>query len=379
MKNIFLILFTLIIASCNGQVFKYRSIPESLRAKVSGSNLNTQAAAALSKPNSKGCNLEEILDKTRLDDSQYVTTTLNEIFASCSEVLLPNSAMIVSEEGLDIPSDFILIFQPNSLIRIEDNGREQYEVLRIHNVANVTIIRPTIVGDRTGHKGKAGEWGMGISVRSSHNIVIQGAHISNCWGDGIYVGQDAKRGSSANVKIVNSILDNNRRNGISITSVDGLDINNVIVANTNGTLPMSGIDIEPSNANEVAKNIQLSNIFTYNNVKGGIIVNLNKLSNRGEKKPIVSINIDSHEDEYSGMGFYVSGVKDHLNAQKIEGSIVVSNSVLKNNGTPINFGNNLEFLPSVTISKIDVIKKNSTNLERVKERTRTYRNIVFKD
>src|SRR5690606_12146781 len=164
----------------------------------------------------------------------------------------------------------------------------------------VQIISPVIIGDIESHRGNSGEWGMGIAIRSSKNIVISSPHISNCWGDGIYVGENQKNGPSRDIQISNAVIDNNRRNGISITSVNTLQITNSIISNSNGTLPMTGIDIEPGNENEEIKNVVISNVTTFNNHKAGIVVNLSKLSANGKKDHNVSINIDSHKDEFSG-------------------------------------------------------------------------------
>ena len=39
-----------------------------------------------------------------------------------------------------------------------------------------------------GHTGNTGEWGHGIAVFGSTNVTIENVDISQCWGDGIYLG-----------------------------------------------------------------------------------------------------------------------------------------------------------------------------------------------
>src|SRR5699024_9046472 len=103
-----------------------------------------------------------------------------------------------------------------------------------------------------------------------------------------------------NVKIINGVLDNNRRNGISIISGRNIEINNVFISNTNGQNPQSGIDIEPNSNDDILENIKLLNIETFNNTMNGIVVSIGNLS--GQKKKELSIKIDNHKDTYSYLG-----------------------------------------------------------------------------
>lgn len=105
--------------------------------------------------------------------------------------------------------------------------------------------------------------GHGINVISSANISIKGLNIKDCWGDCIYVG-----GSSKNVDIFDCKLGNGRRQGISITSADGVTIEDCKIKNVSGTNPQAAIDIEP-NRNEIVDNIIVRNIYC-ENCYGGI-------------------------------------------------------------------------------------------------------------
>ncbi len=82
---------------------------------------------------------------------------------------------------------------------------------------------------------------------------------------------------SKNIIIQNGFIDYARRDGISITSANNLEINSVFISNTFGTLPMAGIQIEPSLPEENIKGESIKNIYTYNN-SIGISVNLQTFS-----------------------------------------------------------------------------------------------------
>ena len=165
-----------------------------------------------------------------------------------------------------IDTDVSLLPESNSTIDLNGaklkaipNGLDYYEVIMIQNKKNVVVKNGTIVGDRDDHTGLTGEWGHGIYVHSSDNVHIDNMSISDCWGDGIYVGDQ-----STNVKIENCTIDNNRRQGISIVEAQDVIVTNNLIKNTNGTAPQAGIDIEP-NASQTCKHVLVSNNMFYNN------------------------------------------------------------------------------------------------------------------
>lgn len=123
----------------------------------------------------------------------------------------------------------------------------------------------TIIGDKTTHLGESGEWGMGIALDNAINVRISGLTIKNCWGDCIYVG-----GESKCVKIDKCILDNGRRQGISITSGNDIVIKRTKILNVNGTAPQYAIDVEP-NRGDMCDNIFVDHV-EIENCKGGIQV-----------------------------------------------------------------------------------------------------------
>ncbi len=122
-----------------------------------------------------------------------------------------------------------------------------------------------IIGDKHTHTGTSGEWGMGIDVEDAHHVTIAGLTIKDCWGDCIYVGSN-----STDIKIEKCKLDHGRRQGISVTSANGLLIRDCFITNVSGTAPEYAIDIEP-NKNETVDNVQIENI-SVNNCNGGILV-----------------------------------------------------------------------------------------------------------
>jgi hypothetical protein len=118
---------------------------------------------------------------------------------------------------------------------------------------------------------KKGEWRHGLALYDVKNFQIVGLTIRDTGGDGIYIGAGAK-GACDDVTIKDVVLKGNYRNGISIISVNGLIIDNTIVADTGvgtGTAPKDGVDFEPNAASQVVKNVIVKNsIFTGSAVDG---------------------------------------------------------------------------------------------------------------
>ena len=123
----------------------------------------------------------------------------------------------------------------------------------------------TIVGDRETHKGDKGEWGFGINILEARNVRVSGLNVKDCWGDCIYVG-----GKSKNVLIENCTLSGSRRQGISITSADGVKIYGCEISDIEGTEPEYAIDVEPD-PGEYCDKIMIENVNAFN-CKGGFMV-----------------------------------------------------------------------------------------------------------
>ena len=153
----------------------------------------------------------------------------------------------------------------NGTIRLNANKYGKYDIIRAEGENIYIGGNGTIIGDREEHKGKLGEWGMGIRIDRCNDISISGLKIRNCWGDCIYVG-----GNSKNVLIEQCSLERSRRQGISVTKASGVTIKNCAIANISGTNPQCAIDIEPNKSDSVDK-IQIDKV-SIKDCEGGILV-----------------------------------------------------------------------------------------------------------
>lgn len=158
------------------------------------------------------------------------------------------------ETGIYIRSNTTLVL--NGTIRLKPNAFTNYHV--VEATGNNIVIKGsgTIIGDKDTHTGKTGEWGMGLDVARGTNVNISGLTIKDCWGDCIYIGDNSKK-----VTVDNCTLLNGRRQGISVTSADGVKISHCNIHEIYGTAPGCAIDIEP-NENCSVKNVIIEYIKT---------------------------------------------------------------------------------------------------------------------
>lgn len=293
--------------SCNAQKdFAYRNIPSKYDYLFTDNFVKrNEILKKLKNPFNVSAVLPEKYDKSGHAD---YTQILQKAIFEHREIIFPGGIFKINKKGLTIPSNTKIYFEENCLFQLEKNRLVRYEILRIHDVENVELYYANILGDRYEHLGKEGEWGFGISIQDSKNIMLYKPIVKDCWGDGIFIGSEGKI-LSKDVEINGGLVDNNRRNGISVTSVVNLYLSNIVAANSNGTFPKAGIDIEPSNNWEYINNVNLFNILTYNNEEDGLSIVLAALKAPASK--VISIDVKKHMDLYSkfGMGILMDNKK----------------------------------------------------------------------
>ncbi len=258
------------------------------------------------------------------NDTVAIQAAIDRVAPTGGTVLVPNGVYMVDGiRYLRLKSNITFKMDKGTLLKVIPNSSNSYSTLRLQDVSNVNIIGGTLQGERDQHTGTTGEWGMGVDIRNSKNIVIEDVTSRDMWGDGFYVTGAA----SANIVACNVTADNNRRQGMSITSVDGAVIKNSVFKNTNGTLPSAGIDIEP-NPNDRINNVQILNSVFNNNAGAGILST-----------------------------FYNS--TDHVGA--ITTNLVIANNSVYNNGTVGKYSAGIQLSSQISPKVMNNIVVNSTH------------------
>lgn len=170
-----------------------------------------------------------------------------------------------------------------------------------------------------------------ISVQGADNPIIQGFKLLRSGGDGITVNKVPGANPANhpyNVVIRDVICDDNHRQGISVISADTLTVTDCIFKNTIGTAPQSGLDIEPSVATDVLKEIKFVNCSFINNAGNNVEINLRELVGAGLTPVDITFEGCLMDDgPNNGMAFF------SLNPDTgPTGTILVNNATISNMG-----------------------------------------------
>lgn len=282
------------------------------------------------------------------------TEAIQLCFDTVKNIIIKDGTYMVDAETGVLPKSNSNITLVNATLKAITNDVTHYNIMLINNVSNVNIKGGIIEGERSTHTGETGEWGMGISVvGNATNIHISDIILKNCWGDGLYIN------AAKNVTTQNIICDNNRRQGISIVSVEGYHSLNDRLINTNGTSPECGIDIEPNSSTDKIKNVVLENLYTENNNGCGLNVYIWQLNDTSDPADIQIIN---HHDKGSVTGENIS----HKASARF--TIISENPLLENNNTGISLRDCFDN----GIDKVMIIKPKIINCNYNTSVTATY-------
>ncbi|WP_336806383.1 right-handed parallel beta-helix repeat-containing protein [Fulvimonas yonginensis] len=228
------------------------------------------------------------------DDTAAIQAAINSLPSDGGTVTVPaGHYMINALKPIKMRSHTRLLMDSMATLEVIPNSASRYWVIKVWDVTDVRIVGGNLVGDRAKHIGTSGEWGYGINIQGSKNVMVKGVSLSNFWGDGIWIGATGW-GSSASrsdyVTINGVVSSNNRRQGLSIGPAQHVYIVNSTFKDTNGTLPEAGIDIEPqdqgpANTIRLEKNTFSGNrgngIELHSNISDVAIVGNTMTGNRG--------------------------------------------------------------------------------------------------
>jgi parallel beta-helix repeat protein len=207
----------------------------------------------------------------RHDDTPAFQAAIDALPQAGGTVEVPDGVYLIdAEASVRLRSRMLLKLSPGAKLIAKPNRSPRSFVLLVSKVSDVEISGGQIVGERAGHSGTEGEWGHGIQVRGSSRVTIRGIRVSDCWGDGLYVGAaDPDQVPSDDVAIANVVSTGNRRQGLSIAGARNVHVSNSEFSNTAGTNPQYGIDIEPNRPGS-ASGIVIENCVIKGNRGGGI-------------------------------------------------------------------------------------------------------------
>lgn len=221
------------------------------------------------------------------DDTRAFNEAVSKLNDTCNVLYVPEGIyQIDAEASIKLKSNMKLVLSQNAVLKAINNSSRNYNIICVDNISNVTISGGQIQGERYGHGNSGGEWGMGIGVYDGRNITISDVKISDCWGDGIYLGSRNENNTKAGcreITISDCNLINNRRNNLSIVCADDVTINGCAFRDANGTAPQYGIDIETNNSSNPCERIEILNSVFEGNTSAamGIVTNANDITISG--------------------------------------------------------------------------------------------------
>lgn len=194
---------------------------------------------------------------------------------------------------LIIPSNTELIL--DGTITLVPNNYTSYSILYLSGEHIAVSGYGTIKGDKHMHTGSKGEWGAGVDIMNAIDVTVSNITVRDCWGDCIYVGDNSR-----NVLIKGCTLIHGRRQGISITSANGVTVRKCKISDVGGTDPEYAIDIEP-NRGKTVNNILIEDV-TVKNCKGGFMANGCASDSRIGTVTITDCNVDADDRPGINMG-----------------------------------------------------------------------------
>lgn len=199
------------------------------------------------------------------DDTQAIKAAIQALGEHNATLFFPEGTYLVTED-IELRSNMTVKgVGASSIILRAPNDESHYRVFRCMDVSNIVISDITIQGDKDEHTGVDGEWGNCLSLEGAHNITIERCYLLQGWGDGVYISGGTHFNKSFGVNIRDTKISDNRRNGISVISVDGLTIDGCTISYTGGTAPEAGIDFEPNELGQGVLNVKISNTNFTNN------------------------------------------------------------------------------------------------------------------
>lgn len=215
-------------------------------------------------------------------------------------VYIPGGTYLIDVDiSVRLEDNINLVMTPDTVLKAKPTKTSLNAVIEIGDVTNSTVNGGKIIGERYEHLARGGEWGRGIEITGSNHIRISNVVISSCWGDGIYVGSNNKQDYSADILIERFSIDDCRRTGITVVSSKNLIIRDGLIANTNGTVPEAGINLEPNKNVEMIYNALVENVQTVSNNGYGIDICFCNIPNASGD---ISIIIKNHTDRDSRSG-----------------------------------------------------------------------------
>lgn len=275
-------------------------------------------------PNSTTKGINEAIQYASKNNIEYIQLKKG-IYLINGNTTNYNNFETAQKKGIILESNITLDLNGSTIQHIS-SSYPNYAVFSVTDVQNVEISNGIIIGDKYTHDyttSSTHEWGFGIDVKGSKDVIINNIQIKETTGDGIILGDYTNEEYTENVIIRNCKITDCRRQGISIVCAENVHISENEIDNIKGTTPQSSIDIEPYSPFQHVKNVVIENNIFYNNASGiavafsGDSQNINVLNNKMTNAGVVCSNFNGN----ANVGYnYIINATVWIYGKKIENS-----------------------------------------------------------
>jgi hypothetical protein len=256
------------------------------------------------------------------DDTNVFQIALNYTAANREALEIPAGSYHISP--ISFPNNSYLVVDANVTVTANSGYATNARMLNV-NAQNVTIVgagAATSIFHMLKAQYTSGEGRHCLDIENASNVTVSGISCNDSGGDGVYVR------ASTYVTVEDSIFNNNRRQGSSITG----QVNHVYYlrdhfTNTSGTAPQSGIDIEPDAAGDYVLDVHISDCYTDANAGDGLMISLWLLTSASQP---VGVTVLRHHSTGNQRYGYVGINNDPSNAP---GAILIQDSFSDQSGS----------------------------------------------
>ena len=255
------------------------------------------------------------------DDTAVFQTALNWTAGLRQTLEIPASRSPYNVGPLYFPNHTNVVLDAGVVVQARSGFSANQRLLNIVNVSNVHIQGNGAVFRMQKVEYTSGEYRHCLDIEGASDVSISSISCNDSGGDGIYIGPGSK-GYSARIQITDAKFDNNRRQGMSITSGIDVSIRRCSFTGTSGTAPADGIDIEPNEPGNFLQNILIEDSVTSGNAGNGVAIDISHLNSSSAAVAIVIERNLSYGNQKNGY-YAVNGNNGY---DGVAGSIIVCNS-----------------------------------------------------
>lgn len=236
--------------------------------------------------------------------------------------------------------DKVVIFEPGLVLRaipgaFPDPGDCLLKLIRCHNITIIGYGATFIMNKSEYAQLNDSEYRHCLHIDNCVQMTVKGLSLRDSGGDGIYVGgadwwQEA-RTYSEDIWLEDLNCINNYRQGMSICSVQNMEVRHCLFTQTEGTLPEAGVDIEPFEPYQRIINLNFRHCSFTHNAWTGIALALFELN--GSSLPVSIHFTDCYTSQNGSQNHPYNSVEIFASADRespVQGTVTFERCLVEN-------------------------------------------------